>query len=106
MNHSVQIDTSDSVFARITTEGFSCIYSFFLLLNMSKKKILRLLPYNLTTSNQGTVQGYPPKKFSAYSSQTGESYQNFSFNQNKNSSSAEEELEFHIMVPPWELDGI
>ena len=39
----------------------------------------------------------------SYNNITGGSYQNFSFNKNKDT---EEDPGFHILVAPWELDGI
>ena len=92
-------DGEDTVFSRLTLEGFNSVSSFFLLLNQKNFKILRLLPQN----PESTVQTYP-QKMTSYSNSSGASYQNFSFN-NK-SKDSDEDPGFHILVAPWQLDGI
>lgn len=39
-------DGDESIYTKMTIEGFNSIYSFFLLLNQKNKKIVRLLPMN------------------------------------------------------------
>lgn len=39
-------DGDESIYTRMTIEGFSSIYSFFLLLNQKNRKIIRLQPMN------------------------------------------------------------
>lgn len=92
----------------MTPEGFSCIFSFFLLLNQNEKKIYKLLPQSLETSSSvnTTVGQYPPApKMTSFSNTSGGQYQNYSFT-NKNNSSDNEDHGFHIMVAPWDLLGI
>ena len=45
-------------------------------------------------------------KFTSYSNTTGQELKSYSFTQNKQNTSSDDDLELHVLVPPKELDSI
>mmetsp|Transcript_23114 Transcript_23114/g.22533 ORF Transcript_23114/g.22533 Transcript_23114/m.22533 type:complete len:154 (-) Transcript_23114:219-680(-) len=90
----------------INLEGFNCIQSMFILMNVEEKKMIKLgWACVQNTSNSGGSGGGVMAKLTSYGNTKGGSYDNFSFTQNKRIVDSEE-LEISNLVHPEDLEGI
>ena len=100
-----KLASGENDFSTLSLDGFSCIQSYFLMINEKENKVQRLAP---TKSSSGS-SSYTDRMMTGFSSITGPVYGDFSFmKQNRKTSGdkAEEEGTFKIYVFPSQLNGI